>query len=252
MNRSSNRKGRKSANRVRKYSGGGTHFTALTRKWHTLTEVDESLIMINEMITNAGKDSILNLSPLSSQLTEVKRQLTEVKERGQKWEEKELARREEAGEAGEAERIAQEDEPDEGEKLALKEKADAEEAERIAQRAELAGLTFGELSRRARQMDARKNLVSKAIDSGEKDAVIGIIVEAMAKDATEEAEEEAERRSRVAAAEEEEVRHSNLRHGEGGLWTPPEETDHARGEDSLGEHSQWSRPQGYSFNRYGD
>ena len=97
MNRSSNRKGRKSANRVRKYSGGATHHMALTGTRHSLREVDAALIMINNMITNAERDSILKLSPLPSQLTEVETQLTEVKGRGQEWEEKEeLARREKA------------------------------------------------------------------------------------------------------------------------------------------------------------
>jgi hypothetical protein len=65
---------------------------ALTGKRHSLKEVDAALIMINKMITNASKDSILNLSPLPSKLMAVKTQLTELKGRGQEWEEKEANR----------------------------------------------------------------------------------------------------------------------------------------------------------------
>ena len=116
MNRSSNRKGRKSANRVRKDSrGGGPHNLALTNKIHTLEEVGAAIEMIGKMRGHADRSSLLKESPLPDQLVEVETQLDEYEDHLQEWEEKEgLARREKEG-------------------LARREKADAEEAERIAQ-----------------------------------------------------------------------------------------------------------------------
>ena len=110
MNRSSNRKGRKSANRVRKDSrGGGPHNLALTNKIHTLEEVGAAIEMIGKMRGHADRSSLLKESPLPDQLMEVETQLDEYEDHLQEWEEKEgLARREKA-DAEEAERIAQED-----------------------------------------------------------------------------------------------------------------------------------------------
>jgi hypothetical protein len=90
MNRSSNRKGRKSANRVRKDSrGGGLHNLALTNKIHTLEEVGAAIEMIGEMQGAASKNSILKESPLPDQLREVETQLDEYDAHLQEWEEKE-------------------------------------------------------------------------------------------------------------------------------------------------------------------
>jgi hypothetical protein len=103
----------KEANRVRKDSRGGSaaglHNLALTNKIHTLEEVGAALIMIEKMITNASKNSILKESPLPGQLREVETQLDEYEDHLQEWEEEKNMSPEELAERQERERVREQE-----------------------------------------------------------------------------------------------------------------------------------------------